>query len=98
MGIATVMLIGGIAALKQAASNKEKKSPDYWWSRGGASTAFIMATIALSWVFLTDPIRRTTALSGAIIILFNGLYWLIRRVSYDFKEARRNGNAKSENK
>ena len=90
VGIAIIMLFGGIAALKQAASKKDKRCPDYWWSRGGALTAFIMAAIALSWVFLTDPTRRTTSIGGAIIILLNGLYWLIRRVSYDLKNVRSN--------
>ena len=96
VGIAIIMLIGGIAALKQAASKKEMKYPDYWWSRGGAVTAFIMAAICAFVPFLSRSKSLVAAGVGTALLLINGLYWFIRRVSFDLKEARRNIHAKSE--
>ena len=96
-GIAFVFLIIGLRVLKQAAAKKEIKYPNFFLGRGGAISLLIMAAIAVSWILLADPLRRTAAGGVAILLFVNGIYWFIRRVSFDLREARRNRPAKSEN-
>ena len=93
--IALGLLYGGIRGLKKSMAVKEMKSFDFV-DRGGSICALMLAGFLITAPFLPKQYGLIASLSFAALLLINGLYWLIRRVTYDLKESRRNKQAHAE--
>ena len=73
---------------------KEMKSFDFV-DRCGSICVLIMAVFCATFPFLPKGYSLIASLVCAALLLINGLYWFIRRVTYDLKEIRRNKQAQA---
>ena len=73
---------------------KEMKSFDFV-DRGGSICVLIMAVFFATFPFLPKGYSLIASLVCAALLLINGLYWFIRRVTFDLKEIRRNKQAQA---
>ena len=87
LGIAIVLFPGGIRVLRKSMAVKEMKSFDFV-DRGGAIGVLIMAVFCATFPFLPKRHSLTASLICMALMLINGLFWLIRRVTYDLKETK----------
>jgi len=94
LGIAILLFPGGIRVLKKSTAVKEMKSFDFV-DRGGSIGVLIMAVFCAIFPFLPKKYFLNASLVCAALLLINGLYWLIRRVTYDLNESRRNNQAQA---
>ena len=94
LGIAFVLFPGGISWLKKSMAVKEMKSFDFV-DRGGSICVLIMAVFCATFPFLPKGYSLIASLVCAALLLINGLYWFIRRVTFDLKEIRRNKQAQA---
>jgi hypothetical protein len=94
LGIGIVLFPDGICVLKKSMAVKEMKSFDFV-NRGGSIVVLIMAVFCVTFPFLPKRHSLTASLVCLALMLINGLYWFIRRVTYDLKEIRRNRQAQA---